>query len=424
MQVKGFITVFSLLSNETGVVSPIGELSPIAETFSRNKGFYNLSTLPDYQLTTFLSVDQDNLPVVLTTLQSSRVIQISDWLRSYIAAHLMSLTIVSIRNAIYTQFPSSVSEFNMGQLDSILPQWISWKDPGNGDEYTIWFSDEAFRNQYDIYEIVVVPPVPNIDTFFQTYTNVVVALNGQPITTLIERIGAARDGYPETVMNIVQYDYIPPASPTTPIATNWGILVYGNAGDNVDSIKDAITTYIADHSTYTQQDWENIFPEIYHRTEFFIIPNWDAYSINNSLTQSGLYSQVLNPQFLLDRAAAQLSFYTEAFVRANTYVMPSNYKQLLTTLTNGEHNSDGLEDFKTLYPDALTISSQSLDYARMSLETQEVMTAIYDLLVFAETMTLYSFIPAGMRRIQRSGHYYISKVVQGVNYIVIPKADL
>jgi hypothetical protein len=46
----------------------------------------------------------------------------------------------------------------------VIPEWISWKSLSHPDtDIRIWMVDQAFQFQYPDYEIVVIPPVDDLD---------------------------------------------------------------------------------------------------------------------------------------------------------------------------------------------------------------------------------------------------------------------
>lgn len=423
MLVKGFVNIRSLLSNDPGVISQYGELSPIGYTYAREKGCYQHSTLKNYELITFLSLN-NNIPTVLTQSQVNQAIAVVDYLRTYISVRNPPFSINSLKEAILTRFPNQINNLDFGNLTDTMPQWISWTDANDQTDYMLWFNDEAFRNQFDNYEIKVIPALADLTKFFLAANFVQVEVASETADKLAARMETAKAGYPETVLKVIEFNYTSPTNPNNTIKTYWGVLIYGAAGDNIDSIKDAIIDYIATHSNHTEAEWQVIFPDIYKRTEFFFIPQWDNIAIPNMLTTEGIYSQVVDPLAIIDRAIAELPTYQQAWIRSNTRLVPVSYKEIMLSVTNGVNNVDGKRDFKTLYPDYLAIPSVSLDFNRMQLATQEVVESLHDMVVYAETMTRYTFLPVGMKRIYRNNKYYLAKQMQGINFIVLPKAEL
>lgn len=426
--VKGFVNIQSLVSNIQGTVAALGELSPNGFTYSKEKGYYSSSSLSDYELVTFTSVDASGVSRALTGTEVDHIVAMVDFLRGNIASKIPPYNIDNIHTAILDHFIEEVGNVKLGAINSgpscALPEWVSWKLLATDLQIHIWLSDEAFCNQYDEAEVLVVPPVLNLDTFFAPIHIVAADVYGQTVDKIMERTNDAKQGYPETYIRMLRYNFIVLSDPTRTIETVWTVLIYGDKGDNIDSIKDAIIDYILTHSTRSRQEWETIFPDIFKRTEFLILPRWDLYSIPNRLTQQGLYSQLLNTKEAINFVKSHVSFYTQQHIEDNTYVTSYPYKSLALSIVNGEFNIDGKKDFKTLFPDYIPIPATSMDYARMSLKTQELFIALEEMLLIAESMGEFTYVPRTMRRVKRAGKLYLTRLLDNINYVVMPKIDL
>lgn len=422
MQVKAFLNINSLLSNNSGVVAQIGELSPFSYTFSRERGFYQPSSTTEYDLITFITEDNNGQYITLTTSQVDKIVAICDYLRTYIVSRVPPYNLDGIKMGMYAHFPADIGNMEIGDLVSVLPQWISWTSPDGTDSYTIWFQDEAFRHQYEHYEILVVDPLPTMSVFGQTSNAVNAALNNETMDKLMQRAELERGGYPETVTRVVKFEYVDPLNSNIKLDTYWPVVIYGLAGDHIDAIKDAIIEKLASMTFLNQSQWAQRFPDIYSRTEFIVTPLWNRIAIPNMLTQSGIYSQINRPSEFLDYVVGLVGFYNNSYVRSNTYSVPTTYKALDVGITNGPNNVEGLRDFRTMYPDYIPIPSTSLDFNRMVVRTQEMHRLLHEMVTYAETMTRYSFLPTDMRRIWRNNRYYLARVLHGANFLVLPKA--
>ena len=97
------------------------------------------------------------------------------------------------------------SNFDCGNVETDstrwLPEWVSWKSTlDNGDNTIIvWLKDDSFQNQYDDYEIIVVPPVDNLDNFFNSVTQVSQMISALTYDSMIARVQAAKSKQPETI---------------------------------------------------------------------------------------------------------------------------------------------------------------------------------------------------------------------------------
>lgn len=426
--VKGFVNVQSLISNLPNVTSNIGELSPIGFTYSKDKGYYTNTALDGYELITFTSVDANDNKRVLPVEEVDFIIRVVDFIKLYTSARQAPFSVDDLRSNLLDQFIAKLTDLELGEFvlneQTGLPSWISWTNTDPNTKVYIWLSDEAFRNQYDDYEITVIPPIQNLDTFFLSTSTVANAIYAETVDKIMDRVNDAKNGYPETFIRFLRYDFIDPVHRDRRIETLWAVLIYGGYGDNIDDIKDAIAEYVLANSTHIRDNWEQIMPDIFRRTEFTILPRWDLYSIPNMLTYQGLYSQVVNPKEVLELAKTYMNMYTQTHIGNNVYIVPYPYKSIMLVIVNGQYNIEGKTDFKQLFPDFIPIPSTSLDFGRMTLKTQDLVYKLEEMLMVAETMGNYTLIPRTMRRIRRLGKLYLTRMIDNVNYVMVPKIAL
>jgi hypothetical protein len=81
-------------------------------------------------------------------------------------------------------------------------------------------------------------------------------------------------------------------------------------------------------------------------------------------------------------------------------------------------------NFADRHPDYMAVSTSSHDFSRMSLETQEWILAFNEMLKNAEMLTEYSGIPTGFNRMVRDNVVYLTKEIQGVQYLVVTRQTI
>ena len=277
---KGFITNAQFTSNVAAVVATHGELSTQSLTYAREKGFYTTSTATELTLASFLSV-QDNVPVQLTQQVSDHVLAIAKYIYARSIARGSEIFADELLVDLVSQQGSVAQNFTCGAIvnnGSVwMPEWVSWKNTSissiaTGNTLKIWFSDQSFLTQYDETQIVVVPPVLNLDRFFLPASDVEIMINALVPSETMIAIQAAKDGYPESVIRSETYNWVDPYNPSFKIPVTWNLLLYGIAGNNIDSVQNALVDYILSHSTHTREEWIVIFPDLFRRTEFILAP--------------------------------------------------------------------------------------------------------------------------------------------------------
>lgn len=425
---KGFVTIQSLLSNVPGVVSPLGELSTMSLTYTREKGEYLNPAVPGYRLVSARSFDTESGEVEVEATLANQVIEVVRAAYQYTTTHERPYDVETFRDALLAQFYGRISALNLGAtVDTgyvALPEYMSWESTQHpGTTVKIWLAEAAFADQYDEFEIVVIPAIADLDQFFLGAGEVKTVLEERTIDKMFDLIQDAKQGKPETYIRTLTYNYISPVNAALTIPTYWNVLIYGIQGDNVDSIKDAITNYVLANSTHTLDQWESLIPDLFKRTEFIVLPRWDKYAIPDLAIQYGVYSALVDPIESVEYAKAQVSFYTPAHIERNVTIVPYPYKSVSLCVVNGMKNALGKEYFPALFTDYLPIASTSLDFNRMTNFTRQWSLLMSDMLILAEKMDRFTSVPKNMRKLIRDNKLYLTAVYQNVNYLVSAKMN-
>lgn len=428
--VKGFVTISQYVNNVPGEISPIAELSPQSRTYSKELGEYVFNDIPGYKLTTFKSIDSlTGFPIPVESTQVNQIIALIRNCVEYATGHIRPYNPIDFKNVLQTTFYDLIADIQIGEFvdgDSIaLPEWISWTNTTGqvNNQIKIWLSDSAFAEQYDEYEITVIPPLTPVDNFMLYYQQVVNELEQITLQTFATRVEVAKANKPETFLRILSFPFVNTANPSQSTDSTWGVLIYGKAGDNIDTIKDTIVDYILDRSQHDRTTWESILPELFKRTEFTIFPRWDKIAVPNLTSAAALYSSLLEPSECVSFTLAHTPFYSPSHTQQNITIMPFDYKALSLIVVNGNNNLTGKTDIKTLFSDYLPISSGSLDFNRMKVFTREWLIFLERLLIAAETATLYTTIPTEFRRIVRNNTLFITGLYDNVNYLVAARSN-
>lgn len=426
---KGFAAIDTLISNVDGVIAPIGELSTYSATFTKERMIY--PSISNANITTHVFSSISSLTGNL--VPPVAILNLTDIILGWVYTRQMASTVVETRQQFQDALANNFIDECVGVVCGPLvyatngkqfPEWISWKTRDYLTEdnvTTIWLSDQSFRQKYDNYEIVIVPPIANLDSFFSTAVNVQASINAVTHVDRFNMIQAARADHPETVLVGVSYNWVDTLNVANPINTNWSILVYGANGNDNDVIRESIADYILSNSTHTEAEWKVIFPDIFKRTEFLFLPRWHNYAIPNLVLQSGIYSPVTYATKEVNYLKGILSDYTALFIEQHASVMPHPYKCISLDVIGGYENRDGLFDITQVYPDILNVSTTSVDYNRMTADTQGLLSRLSEMILIAENLTYYSDIPVGYRKIERYGVMFISTRYMNIELLVSSK---
>lgn len=425
---KGFVTSSFFTRNELGQVSPIGEISTHCLTYAKEKGIYASSDFNGYDLYTFISA-LNTVPTPLTNNQAHHVLEIPSYVYNKIINLQSEVFADELLVELGNEFEGIANNFELGAIVSNgtywCPEWISWHslDPLFDTENSIkvWLSDPSFKIQYDEFEIVVIPPFANIDDFFKTGIEVERKIKLITPVTITNMIQEAKGTIPETIIRTEVFNYVDPMNSSHIVPTVWSVLIYGEAGNNIDSISDALTEYVLANSTHPREDWILILPDLFRRTEFIMLPLWEKYSIPNRVLEAGIHTPIVN--FKTSNALIKLvaKTYSSAHIDDNICSVVMPYKSMSLVAIGSLENRDGLYKLSDVVSDYISVSSTSIDFNRMSLETQTWALMIDRLIQVAEIMNKFSTMPTGTSKVIRDGILYATQRHDNIHFLVAAK---
>lgn len=429
---KGFFAFPPLVDNTLDQVAKFGELSSNSLTFAKDKTFHNSDAAPQTTFVSFYSIKDDVYQDVPDAV-AKNALKLGQWLYARAMAGQIPDNPTTLIQQVNAEFRTSLVDFTCGTISTDgrvkLPEWISYSDITDADtatEVTVWLSDESFSTQYPEYAIEVISPITNLDDFFKDPLEVKALLDGYNIVGKMNEVQAIRGQYPYTQIQALRYNYVNRATANTFYPTNWIVLIYGQAGNNPDLIRQAIVDHVLSNSSHTQDEWVAILPDLFKTTEMVIVPFFPNYAVENRQYQAGIYSPVVSPSKALDllKKAIKGPRYTESWISEHYETTAVMYKSLAVGVVGNPDNKDGITQFSDLFKDYILVSNTSEDFNRLSVTTQEFIVLLLKLITVAETFTRYTAVPVGMARVIRDGIVYISAYYNDVNYLVASKPSV
>lgn len=426
---KAFVVMQPLSDNSPGALSPIGELSTYSKTFSTEIGHYSRAAQPAVDLYSFFSHQSTTGAVSVPAAIQDPLLVLSQWLYQQSVTGTFSENKQTFTSTLLAEFGSQIENLDVGDMvaadDGVswLPQYLSFKLSGVAEDNTIklWFSDDAFRRQYDEYAIRIVPPVDDLNNLIATPLEVKARLDQLDDHDRMERIELAKAGDPTTRVRVDIFPWFNPLQPEISLNTSWAILIYGPGGDNVDNIRNALIDYILANSTYTRDVWEQYLPDIFKITEYILTPVWDVYSIPNESQLAGLFSPTLRWSTLLEKAKTTAPQYPVVHVEEYLESSVSIWRSLGFLIVGGPDNRDEVYTFSERWSDYIVIPTTSVEFARMSPLSQGFVQRLTEMLKIAEHLTEFSDIPLHMTRVIRDGILYLVSTYEDVQYLVVSR---
>lgn len=427
----GFAHLGHLVDNTPDVVGPVGELSSYSMTFARDKLIYTHADQPGLSVVSF-SYQNDVEYLTLSPTEQNTLVTVCGWIYQQGRGGGFTENIAEFQNALLAEFSGRIELHDNGVMTTFgvnryCPEFITFSPAGQGTtkQWTIWFSDLAFRNQAPLSLIHVVPPVKEVDDFFGTPAEVQALVVPPDIQGMNDQAEEMKGDYPYTALRTWMFNWVNPSNPSEKIPTYWLTIHYGDAGNNLDSAKDAIVDHILSNSDRDREDWAEIFPDLFTSTEFIIVPHYDLVARESMSRQPAIYSPIVNHKISLDDMLHHVrgSGYSEKYIRDVIEIAPTLYRSLAISVVGGPENRDGINKLSLRYPDFMNIYTTHVDFGYMEEETREFVMTLTELIYVAEQATRSSSIPRKYNRITREGQAYISINFKGFLYLVVPKYD-
>lgn len=429
---KGFVQIDVLADNNEHTVSPIGEFSADSNTFVRDYGIHTHSEHPGITLLGLSSRNNDGDKVDTPSNVINASLEIADWIHDKARSGFIGPSKATLLNTFNSDLNNKYSLLGSGEHISLNGVWypsslvFSFKGNESIDRYTLWFSDVAFNNEFDESIILIVPPIENIDQFFNPRSTVESLLEQTSRSDITSRIDLARGRYPYTILRMDGFDWTDPNNEDISIKTYWNIIIYGRAGNNVDSIKEAIQAYVANTSNRSVDDWSNIFPDIFKSTEIIVAPTYFNQAVPNQQFERGIFSGISTPKDMYEllKKVSIGPGYNNNFIFDSMVSFNSLYRSVALAVVTGPENKNGFETFRKIFWDYIDVPTTHPDFMRMRKETRDFLLILTEMVEYAESLTPTSTVPVGYNRIERDGVWYIGRSNDDFLTLVVTKYSL
>lgn len=425
---KGFAQIGPLTNNTRGVVAPVGEISTKCRTFTRNltENVHN-----DFLGETLvgLSYSENDTSLQVPDDTAYKCLKAINW--TYTQARQGRFT---ENQQVYQQYfiQSLGAEYDLIATGRMVgfgtyyaPEWIEIA-PFQGsaeNRWKIWFSDDSLYNQYDEFLILVIPPIVNIDAFFDDYDAVMTLMAGVEQTEQFQRMTNAIGKDPQSTQRSDVFLWQDRNDKTLKVSTNWVTAHYGMAGDNLDSVKEAIRDYIMANTTHTRDEWAEIFPDLFTSTEFIVTPGWNVIAVPNGTRDLGVFSGIITfrKAMALCHDTCKGVKYTPAHIDYVNEGIQTLHRGVTAAIVGGPENRDNINQFSLRYPDYIAVPTTHPDFMRMAEETRQFVLLLSTMLLHAETLTPSTGVPEGFNRLHRDGVYYLAKSFKNYLWLVVSK---
>ena len=423
---KGFITRKTLIDNTPGTIATIGELSTYSLSFSKDTQVYESYsyTSSDLYIATYKNQEQT---LTIDATVAELVLGIGDAIYTYGETN-SNFSKDVMAASVTNSYVNDIKDFTIGDLVTYkgvtVPEWIAFTILGNEDVFVrVWLSDNAYRIDYDEYEIVVVTPLDNVDDFYGDYATVTNVLSNISEMERMDRIQTYRGFYPETALRTYSYEYIDPNNPSNRYLTHWTAIIYGPQGDYPDIIKRAFVDYVLARSNHTKSEWVPLLPDLFRSTQFYVFPRWDRVAVSGINTFDVAYSSIVDNKEINSYITTRIPFVPVDDIKLYTNVISHPFKYLQLYMVGSNTNVAGKKEFKEVFPDYIPIQTTSLDFNRMSQFTQGWSLLLENALISAENLGRYDTPPKEFRKVIINNRLYITYTYENIEFYILVKSE-
>lgn len=427
LSLKGFITNTELTNNTPGVIARFGELSTHCRTFAKDVQTLTNGTFPTINVAVFSHHSTANtIPVKVNNVFSDLVIEISAWLHSTSTAFNATTTQLDVVAALTNRFSSYITNASVspliGNFGKYLPARIQATVNINSFEelsIVLWTANAEFESGYDEYEIVIVPPVDNVDVYMGAFTAVTEQMLIVNPVRDFQRIESTIAKKPPTHNVAVAINWVDPTQPTRKINTTWYALIYGSRGNTADAINEALRRYILSISTSPEFNWRIVMPDLFRITRFLLAPLWNSLAISGRTSVAGIYTPVASMSEINQVVTSVTN--SSGINKLNFELFSHPFRSISIIVLAGSDNKAGAETLRLCVPDYIASESTEEDFNRQAATTQ-VFSNLIGMLVRSAESYKPGFIQAvGIRVVVFDGYTCLASKHDGIEYLIRTK---
>lgn len=417
--VKGFIEIPSLISNVSGSVASLGELSNHSRTYSIDQMHFDDPDKDASNIVVFSSL----VAGVSATPPQGAIDIIHDLMEKSMNEFVTSKAWIEQAKLA---FPD-IQNFEVGSetlyKGKQLPNWLSCTVAIGADNinFKLWLNDLIFRAEYDLYETKFAVRVNNISELYTDYATASAALAAVSLSQFIEQSEVIRAAKPFTKQEIIELTWQDPADDSKTLKVPFQAMVYGAAGGTYDSIIDGIREYLVANSNHTLEEWIAYFPELLNVDVFTFIPQWDAVAIGTSQSGDNVYS----PTFYYDEAMVNVRklFPNETLsdMKKVTDFSSMSYKSIGLAVVGKETNDTGKQRWRQAYPDYCVLPANDNNSRRLGALTISAINKLAQLVRLCESDDGTATLPAGISRSASEGFTFIELTENSIVFRMVTK---
>ncbi len=423
-KISGFIRIDTFENRTPNDISPIGELSPTIETFTKDKRRWHSSNNGYVELVVFHAQDDNGVFVTEEKAHVDEILVVLNWLHNYLTANTSVTNVATMLTALKADndtIRKAVSEEMVIVKDAFWPDKLFLET----DNWTadLWLAGNKFEDEYLLHEYTVVIPTLNIDVLLKPFDEIKDQFQniseGHFLTEAYPKYGAL----PPTRVDIKTFDWFDQNDNTKKLRVPFVVATYGKAGLTDAKLNNAIVDEIKKYTTGTDQQWQTAIPDLFSPMEFYVSPAWWAVAIPGDELSEDIYSPLVKDDEYKPSLKQMAPGETDVHLDTHLTVMPFFYKSMALGGFGKETNRSREYTFKDIFPKYILVTLNGNDLDRMPPATQNFVRLMHDMLYEADTYTRGKSVPTNMFVNVRDDVHYIVSNFYGVNFYVMPRRE-
>lgn len=418
----GFVEIQNFRNNTPGHVATVGEFPKESWTYSKENETYSLAT---YRNVRFIALDSKRKDVLVPVnlAYQDTVLKISEWLYGRSISSNIPSDKAALLQALRAEFGDTTTIKEVGDIvrkDTYLfPTFISFSATNAGEENNVyvWYSAQKLFEQYPNSEHDVVLPVDNIDDLVGNRDKALSLLKAITIVSNNARVNKIAAANPQTYLMTMNFDWHDIDNPDIKYPAPFNDLIHGPAGKNIDYIKEAFRNAILTQSQHGVDVWSKHFPDLFTKTEFYVVPLWDRVALPNKEQSIGTYSSTVPVKDISVYAAKYFKGYDAAHIAENVCVSSAAFQCLQFISCGNKDNYGAQTSFDKQWPTYCDLDTRAPDFGQIPPEMQQFIIILNTLFKAAEEATETTLLPNEMTRAERDGVYYLTSTVGNIQLL-------
>lgn len=418
--INAFAEFQDLISNTSQTTTPGGELSPLARAYTRDLRTYtDAAVYPGTYLQVF-SCTANNVEVAPPVAGITKALEVAHRIASDYQGGSTG------RDFLETEFPDIYSvtvEADVPVAPKTLMEKVEYNYDSGGDTYLVklYMSTSYFEENYDLFEIAVVPPIYPITELQDSYNNVLAKLDAVDPTDISALETDTINGTPASHRRVYKLRWRDADDNT--INTLWTILGWGVESMRTDNILEAIQKYLTTQSGQSIETWKNYLPDIQVEDNFTFIPLWDQVAVSAGPGIDVYYRPVMRVGEIPTIGAENFSTRSQAEWEEAGEVLTLLKKSLPMLVIGGLGNSGEERLFSTMYPDYTIFNTNDGVAGHVGAITVTAIQALETLAMLAESYSGTTVLPGNITRNVINNKTFLETAVDGMLFKMLVRSD-